>query len=527
MSPDRHADENGFAERACGILEVVVKSLLVQRALPPTWWQRCAVAAVFLLNRFPVTNDDVAFPLDGDAVRPLEVFTRFYYSRRQIDRELSYYIGPGELCMVHDTSIAGSNLQPKVRWGVSSGAMHMETPSFYCPYTGDMYSFKSYTAYRLKARVLYHSFLNISPPKRSKKSVSIILDNDVVPTIILKEPEEYKLDIDRFSTVNCKPSGNVSEDGVERVDTSKARARPNALSVPSHSAAGQSETPRPETETVPQKGGSITVVDSTGRLLSTDPSTGTIGYPDTHEIAIDKVMSVHDDVDKVHDVEVHNDDDHDETEHDGKDLKHVTHGYPDQISLEAVDMIGMKDNSDRLRKSKKQKAAEVETMKDKSDKVELPKSVNDKSSKLIKRTETHEDWNLGDSWISIEEDLIVMDDVDVLAADSVKDKGTVIKNMQTLKNAVVKGMKIPVELVKTYREWLIHEHGYNPEDIPDEGKEYSKPGTVLIYPSGKAWHARVSKKYNKYVEQAAVIAEGAMMSMLMYGTVDIVRTFST
>ena len=71
-----------------------------------------------------------------------------------------------------------------------------------------------------------------------------------------------------------------------------------------------------------------------------------------------------------------------------------------------------------------------------------------------------------------------MDDVDVLAADSVKDKGTVIKNMQTLKNAVVKGMKMPVELVKTYREWLIHEHGYNPEDIPDEGKEYSKPGTV-------------------------------------------------
>ena len=98
----------------------------------------------------------------------------------------------------------------------------METPSFYCPYTGDMYSSKSYTAYRLKAAVPYHSFLNISPPKRSKKSVSIILDNDVVPTIILKEPEEYKLDIDRFITVNCKPSGSVSEDGIERIDTSKA-----------------------------------------------------------------------------------------------------------------------------------------------------------------------------------------------------------------------------------------------------------------------------------------------------------------
>ena len=60
VAPDRHAEANGCAEKACGIVEVVVKSLLAQRALPPSWWQRCSNAAKFLLNRFPVTSSDVA-----------------------------------------------------------------------------------------------------------------------------------------------------------------------------------------------------------------------------------------------------------------------------------------------------------------------------------------------------------------------------------------------------------------------------------------------------------------------------------
>ena len=137
VSPDRHQDENGAGERACGIIEPGVKSMLFHRNLPPSWWQRCSNALKFLLNRFPVTSDDVAVSIDGDQVRPLEVFTRFWYSRRQIDRELSYYVGPGEICIVHDTSIGGSSLQPKCRWGLSLGSMHMETPSCVCPFSSE------------------------------------------------------------------------------------------------------------------------------------------------------------------------------------------------------------------------------------------------------------------------------------------------------------------------------------------------------------------------------------------------------
>ena len=37
VSPDRHQDENGAGERACGIIEPGVKSMLFHRNLPPSW----------------------------------------------------------------------------------------------------------------------------------------------------------------------------------------------------------------------------------------------------------------------------------------------------------------------------------------------------------------------------------------------------------------------------------------------------------------------------------------------------------
>ena len=50
VSPDRHQDENGAGERACGIIEPGVKSMLFYRNLPPSWWQRCSNALVYRLK---------------------------------------------------------------------------------------------------------------------------------------------------------------------------------------------------------------------------------------------------------------------------------------------------------------------------------------------------------------------------------------------------------------------------------------------------------------------------------------------
>ena len=142
--PDRHAQVNGYAELACKSVEVCIKSLLMERNLPPSFWQMCAADAEFLLNRFPVMSDDIAVPVDGDRALPIELLTRGQYSRRMCYRELSYYVPVGTPALVHDSSIKGSRLQPKCRWGIASGMLR-DCPIWRCPYTQVEFRSKSYS----------------------------------------------------------------------------------------------------------------------------------------------------------------------------------------------------------------------------------------------------------------------------------------------------------------------------------------------------------------------------------------------
>ena len=89
--------------------------------LPPSWWQAASADVEFLYNRFPTVSEDIAIPIDGDRALPLEMLSRGYASRRQLYRELSYYVPVGTPCLVHDDSIAGSSIQPKVRWAIAKG----------------------------------------------------------------------------------------------------------------------------------------------------------------------------------------------------------------------------------------------------------------------------------------------------------------------------------------------------------------------------------------------------------------------
>ena len=92
---DRHARSNPVAERAVAIVEVVVKSILLQANLGSAFWSAALVQAEFLLNRLPVVSHEVNQPIDGDGVRPLEALTRGAYNRRMIDKELSTFLPLG------------------------------------------------------------------------------------------------------------------------------------------------------------------------------------------------------------------------------------------------------------------------------------------------------------------------------------------------------------------------------------------------------------------------------------------------
>ena len=116
--PDRK-ESAAHAERSCSIVEVVIKSMLFQSNLPPSWWQYAAGMAEWILDRFPVSSQSVSVPMDGDRARPLELYTQdsygtACYSRRQTDRELSYFVGLGNPCLVQ-TKAKGSALKPKTR----------------------------------------------------------------------------------------------------------------------------------------------------------------------------------------------------------------------------------------------------------------------------------------------------------------------------------------------------------------------------------------------------------------------------
>ena len=177
ISPDRH-EENGQAEKACRVVECTIRSLLMQNSLSPKWWTKASYDAEFLLNRLPPASADFAISTDGDQPRPIETFTDGTYSRRQCNRELTYYVPVGTPCLVHDTNALGSALAPKVRWGIAAG-MYRETVRFLCPFVASQFHSKSFTAYKLKEGLSYQTFLGLKEDLSTRKSLVLPGDSEM------------------------------------------------------------------------------------------------------------------------------------------------------------------------------------------------------------------------------------------------------------------------------------------------------------------------------------------------------------
>ena len=184
--PADRKEEAGAAERACGIMEVTTKAGLMERGLPPSWWQRCAEQAVWLLNRFPVTSQDISVPIDDDRARPLELCTRGFYSRRQIDRELNYFISVGSPALVHDVKAKGSTLGPKSQWGIAIG-MYRESVEFWNPFSRSTRLSKSFTAFKLRNNMSFYQFLQL--PAMPKTQREAALPSDLTERVVVQLPQ--------------------------------------------------------------------------------------------------------------------------------------------------------------------------------------------------------------------------------------------------------------------------------------------------------------------------------------------------
>ena len=213
---------------------------------------RAARQAEWLLSRFPVTAKDVSVPLDGDQARPLELITGLFYSRRQIDRELSYYVPIGTPALIHDVKAKGSTLGPKTMWGVAIG-MYREAVIFWLPHTNSIRQSKSFTAYKLRQSMNYAQFLNLPSIPSTQKSTAI--PDDFTEHIVIQLPATQ-------SAENTQPA-----------PIQKVKCVSEELT---QHQAKQSEIPIISTTThpAPELRGSVHVKDATGTKLTIDPETG-------------------------------------------------------------------------------------------------------------------------------------------------------------------------------------------------------------------------------------------------------------
>ena len=252
--PADRKEESGTAERACGIVEVATKAALMQQNLPPQWWVRAANQAVWLLNRFPSSATHALTPPDGDQARPLEICTGGFYSRRQIDRELSYFIPVGTPALVHDVKTKGSTLAPKTVWGIAVG-MYREAVKFWIPHTDGIRQTKSFTAYKLRAGLNYAQFLGLPEIKTTQRSTAI--PDDFREKVVIQLPEMLG-----------NPAEALREVPVQSVKHTSGTEPPKlAITHTQH----QSGTPATEL------GGSVKVLDAIGNTLTPDTHTGVMG----------------------------------------------------------------------------------------------------------------------------------------------------------------------------------------------------------------------------------------------------------
>ena len=256
VSPCAHAKENGYAEAAVKTVELSIKAGLYSAGLPPSYWQYCCADTLFLLNRLPALSDDAVAPGDGDRALPLEILSRGYYSRRQLYRELAYFVPTGTPALIADAKVPGSSLAPKCRWGVACG-MYREQPIWFDPWTKVQFRSKSYSAYRLRDGMSYGAFLNV-PIAESAQS-RLRLDEDAEDDPLL----EVDLVVPAQVLV-VAPATIIDE-------TARVQAK---LSDQAYVDLGHLH-----------HGGTMPV--SAGRVMRTDPRSGVLSYVD---IQADKTM---------------------------------------------------------------------------------------------------------------------------------------------------------------------------------------------------------------------------------------------
>ena len=163
--PERHHRTNPHAERQVGLIETVMKALMMQNNLAPQAWETCANSACWLLNRLPPIGEAGGVGIGSVLPRPLQMLSRGQITAATIDKELSYYQPPGTPALVHIPAAKGSSLGPKTRWGIAD-SMLGKNVVFRCPFNHQIFRARSFAAFKLNG-LSWDQFLSLPQAGKS------------------------------------------------------------------------------------------------------------------------------------------------------------------------------------------------------------------------------------------------------------------------------------------------------------------------------------------------------------------------
>ena len=150
---------------------------------------------------------DAAVPLDWDMPSPIERLFNSYVSRHQVYREIDSYVAVGTPALCHVPTVKGSDLEPRVRWGIAVG-QRGKVVQWMCPFTKSRFRNRSYTSFTLRTGLNWSQFLGPGDISTSKLSQMYPSEGEQEGVVQIELPAV------RANTVLLPPPVHEVTDGV-------------------------------------------------------------------------------------------------------------------------------------------------------------------------------------------------------------------------------------------------------------------------------------------------------------------------
>ena len=510
--------EAGHAEKTNCIVEECIKAILFEMDLSPAHWQAAARNAEFLLNRFPNLATDNTASIDGDQPRPLEILYRGAYSRRQIDRELSYFVQVGTPALVHCPRVKGSQLQPKVRWGIAWG-MYREQVVWLCPFTKSTFRSKSFTAFELKDRMNYADFLGLPAMTSSRKSMDMQGDEREKVTIKLTELKHAgKAGKPPVVKLQCTTNAGVQTINIPAQTELDEAAEKEAGQMKRESYKRGSKRPAVDGPNY-ELGGSIQY-ENADRQLIADPITDELQEDQTKSGQLPGAEWDQDQSGMVLDSPSG-------LEQPGECIDTYWDRSPEMINQAPLNSSAISSLEDGQQVQQLSDDVEAGQQPDKAEFNAEQHDHTDDYTNIFGDYDEESDYDEND-----EEDQDKLDTIAQLMAE----REAITTGINLSFDKLCKQNNVPHELHNLYHTWLMQltnngKARFNEHDIPleryiEQGKNkfraYAKPGLKVPAPHGKMWRRMMKDKNMKYAkfDKQRIIQANHMVREAILNTVE-------